>query len=48
MEQIARATVILFAATTVLQEWGYNVGSLLAAWHRRLAVALAAQDAWRT
>lgn len=46
MEQIARATVILFAATTVLQEWGYNVGSLVAGLGiGGLAVALAAQDA---
>lgn len=46
MEQLARATVILFAATTVLQEWGYNVGSLVAGLGiGGLAVALAAQDA---
>ncbi|HML24492.1 MAG TPA: mechanosensitive ion channel family protein [Aggregatilinea sp.] len=46
MEQLARATVILFAATSVLQTWGYNVGSLIAGLGiGGLAVALAAQDA---
>ncbi|WP_119067627.1 mechanosensitive ion channel family protein [Aggregatilinea lenta] len=46
MEQIARATIILFAATTILQTWGYNVGSLVAGLGiGGLAVALAAQDA---
>ncbi len=46
MEQITRATIILFAATTILQTWGYNIGSLVAGLGiGGLAVALAAQDA---
>lgn len=46
IEQLARATIILFAGTTILQMWGYNVGSLIAGLGiGGLAVALAAQDA---
>jgi MscS family membrane protein len=44
--QLVKAVVVIFAFVTVMEEWGYSVGGLLAGLGiGGLAVALAAQDA---
>ncbi|NLX08572.1 MAG: mechanosensitive ion channel family protein [Chloroflexi bacterium] len=44
-EQITRAVIVILAATVIIEEWGYNVGGLVAGFGiTGLAVALAAQD----
>jgi MscS family membrane protein len=44
--QVAKAIIVVLTITTVMEEWGYNVGGLVAGLGiGGLAVALAAQDA---
>lgn len=46
VKQIVRAVVMILAFTTLMEEWGYNIGGLVAGLGiGGLAVALAAQDA---
>lgn len=46
VSQIAKAIVLVFAVTVIMEEWGYNVGGLVAGLGLGgLAVALASQDA---